>query len=536
MKYKLVTTLLAVAGLVVATFSATTTTARPARAAGLVNVKGCPDGSDQSPLPAPPCPGDDVMLRWNEQLLASIRADPAGTGPTITARALGVLNTATYDAWAAYNPTAKATQPNGNIEQPVNPDPAVDKANKSKAISFAAYKVLVDLFPSREGSFFGPQMIALGYNTSDISAEATVGNKAAAAVLTFRHGDGSNQTTDTKGTPQLTDDTVSYPYNCTPSPTKKCYTPTRHWNDPTDPWKWQPLCVPLGTTCASATTSGPPEQVPLTPQWANMKTFAASPAQYKVTGPPKNPDGTYSNKDVVTALNDTNLGNDDTKKAKAEYWADGPLSEFPPGHMGVFAQTLCRIRGNDLDTDVKMFFALGNAELDASVGAWTTKYQYDFWRPITAIRYLYKGKDVTSWAGPGASPSTGNFITVKGEQWMPYQAAKVVTPPFPEYVSGHSTFSAAGGYILTRFTTSDTFGGTVTIPAGSSKIEPGSPAKPVTLSWPTFTAAADEAGMSRRYGGIHFYSGDMHGRMLGNLLGRGAYSKAQSYIQGIIGS
>jgi len=56
------------------------------------------------------------------------------------------------------------------------------------------------------------------------------------------------------------------------------------------------------------------------------------------------------------------------------------------------------------------------------------------------------------------------------------------------------------------------------------------------LSWPTFTAAADEAGWSRRYGGIHFYSGDMHGRMLGNLLGRGAYAKAQAYIQGKIGS
>jgi hypothetical protein len=533
MKYKLVTTLLVVAGLVVTTFSAVTTTVRPAKAADLINVEACADGSQQSPLPAPPCPNDDVILRWNEQLLASIRANPARTGPTVTARALGVLNTAIYDAWAAYNPIAKATQPNGNAEQPVNPDPAVDKANKSKAISFAAYKVLVDLFPSREGSFFGPQMTALGYNNSDTSPEATVGNTAAAAVLTFRHGDGSNQTTDTKGTPQLTDDTVSYPYNCTPTPTKTCYTPTRHWNEPTDPWKWQPLCVPLGTTCATATSGGPPEQAPLTPQWGDVKSFASSPAQYKVTGPPRNPDGTCcSNADVVRALNDTsNL--DDRKKVTAEYWADGPGSVFPPGHTALFAQALSRKNQFTLDTDVKMFFALGNAEMDASIGAWATKYKYNFWRPITAIRYLYKDQTVTSWRGPGADPSFGPVL---GKDWRPYQLPGVVTPAFPEYVSGHSTFTAAGGIILSAFTTSDIFGGTITFQPGWATIEPGVPAGPVTLTWPTFTAAADEAGMSRRYGGIHFYSGDMHGRMLGNLLGRGAYSKAQSYIQGKIGN
>jgi hypothetical protein len=125
---------------------------------------------------------------------------------------------------------------------------------------------------------------------------------------------------------------------------------------------------------------------------------------------------------------------------------------------------------------------------------------------------------------------------VPAERWIPYQALNVVTPPFPEYVSGHSTFSAAGNIILQAYTTSDVFNGYVTIPANSSKIEAGVPAAPVTLSWPTFTAAADEAGLSRRYGGIHFYSGDYHARMLGNLLGRGAYSKAQSYIQGKIGS
>jgi hypothetical protein len=169
--------------------------------------------------------------------------------------------------------------------------------------------------------------------------------------------------------------------------------------------------------------------------------------------------------------------------------------------------------------------------MDAGIGAWLQKYKYDFWRPITAIRELYRGQDVNSWLGPNQG-----FGTVKGENWMPYQALGVVTPAFPEYVSGHSTFTAAGSIILMNFTSSDIFGASVTIPAHSSKFETNTPATDITLSWPTFTAAADEAGWSRRYGGIHFYSGDLHGRMLGNLIGRGVYSRAQAYWQGMIGS
>jgi hypothetical protein len=103
-------------------------------------------------------------------------------------------------------------------------------------------------------------------------------------------------------------------------------------------------------------------------------------------------------------------------------------------------------------------------------------------------------------------------------------------------------FSGAGAYILTNFTVSDVFGATVTIKAGTSLFEPrndehpvGTPINDVKLSWPTFTAASYEAGMSRRYGGIHFKSGDEHGRYLGNMVGRTAYSKAFNYIKGYIG-
>lgn len=125
---------------------------------------------------------------------------------------------------------------------------------------------------------------------------------------------------------------------------------------------------------------------------------------------------------------------------------------------------------------------------------------------------------------------------IDGGDWLPYQPATFPTPPFPEYPSGHSTFSAAGATILALFTGSDTFGGSVTIPAGSSTVEPGiSPRTDVTLSWPTFTAAANEAGISRRYGGIHFRQGDLDGRLLGRLVGVQAWVKALSYFAGLGG-
>jgi hypothetical protein len=109
-----------------------------------------------------------------------------------------------------------------------------------------------------------------------------------------------------------------------------------------------------------------------------------------------------------------------------------------------------------------------------------------------------------------------------------------VTPPFPEYISGHSTFSAAGAEIFRRFTGSDFFGASVVLLAGSSRIEPGAtPASDITLRWQTFSAAADQAGLSRRYGGIHFARGDEVGRLVGRIVGEKAWDKAQSYIEGI---
>jgi hypothetical protein len=135
---------------------------------------------------------------------------------------------------------------------------------------------------------------------------------------------------------------------------------------------------------------------------------------------------------------------------------------------------------------------------------------------------------VTAWAGPYQGTRTFD-----GGAWFPYQPATFPTPPFPEYSSGHSNFSAAGAEILRRFTGRDVFGASVTFPRGSSRIEPGKvPAQDVTLSWSTFSEAADEAGVSRRYGGIHFEQGDLDARATGRAAAANAWAKALTYFKG----
>jgi len=163
---------------------------------------------------------------------------------------------------------------------------------------------------------------------------------------------------------------------------------------------------------------------------------------------------------------------------------------------------------------------------DASIVAWDCKLASDYVRPITAIRYFFSGQHIHAWGGSGKGT-----LPIDGRDWLPYQSASVVTPSFPEFVSGHSTFSAAAAEVLQRFTGSDQFGFSATFAAGSSLIELRiTPAQDVTLAFPTFSEAADQAGMSRRYGGIHFETGDVQGRILGRQVGAVAWKKALSYF------
>jgi hypothetical protein len=465
----------------------------------LVNT-GC---HDQPTGPGPGAP-ESVVSKWDRAALAAVRA--TRPGPPVVARALAIAHTAMYDAWAAYDARAVGTRLGGSLRRP--PGERSD-ANKEQAINYAAYRALLDLFPSQQ-SAFDSVMTELGFDGSDISTDAAsptgIGNLAAAAVLSFRHHDGSNQLGDLA--PGSYADYTGY------QPVNDAYTIR-------DPNRWQPL---LATNAQGVTA----QQVYIAPHWGHVIPFAlTSGAQFRPASVPNlYPSQGYT--DQALEIIDFSAKLTDQQKGIVEYWADGPQSELPPGHWALFAEWVSRRDGNGIDADVKMFFAMTNAMLDASIAVWDCKRTFDYVRPITAIRYLMAGKQILAWAGPGRGAQL-----VPGEQWRAYQTGALPTPAFPEFSSGHSAFSAAAAEVLRSFTGSDAFGNAVTIKAGSSGVEPGAvPATDIVLSWATFSDAANQAGMSRRYGGIHFKEGDLQSRAMGRLIGAQAWAKAQTYFNG----
>ena len=278
----------------------------------------------------------------------------------------------------------------------------------------------------------------------------------------------------------------------------------------------------------------------------------------------------------------------DFYRAMVEFWADGPNSETPPGHWNVLANAVSdelapnlRIGGTGpvvdrLQWDVKLYLALNGAVHDAAIAAWGLKGRYDGNRPISMIRYMASRGQSTDPSLPAYNkeglplvPGLIELITkdktetggtmqtlvgnegkiavrawrqgitphvdwILGTTWMPYQLPTFVTPSFQGYISGHSTFSRAAAEVMTAITGSEYFPGGLsesTLKAGSFRIEPG-PSADVTLEWATYYDAADQAGQSRLFGGIHVQADDFTGRVVGSTCGKDAWTAAQRYYAG----
>jgi hypothetical protein len=488
----------------------------------LLLLPGLPETASAARRVGSARPGDSIVISWNEAFLEGVRGSKLG--PPMVARALAIGHTCIYDAWAAYDRKAVGTRLGGSLRRP----PAERTLpHIQQAISYAAYRAASDLFPGSISSVFDPLMQTLGYDPGDLSTDTStptgVGNVAARAVLDFRHRDGANQLGDEPG------GIPGVPYSDYTG-----YTPAnapmdiRFPFDPTtvhDPSTWQPLRY-------VDDSGNPVTQGFVGAQWQQVATFALSPGSLRsADGPARYGSADY--RAQAQALLDLSAGLTDEQKMIAEYWADGPHSELPPGHWNLFAQFVARRDHHGVDEhgikrDVKLFFALTNAVSDAGCCAWDNKRAFDSVRPITAIRMLFRARPVKAWAGPYQGTKL-----IDGAAWLPYQPATFPTPPFPEYSSGHSNFSAAGAEILRLFTHNDRFGGSVTLPAGSSRVEPAAvPASDLTLSWATFSEAGNQAGVSRRYGGIHFEQGDLDARATGRIAARVAWEKARDYWHG----
>lgn len=240
---------------------------------------------------------------------------------------------------------------------------------------------------------------------------------------------------------------------------------------------------------------------------------------------------------VVQASADLTL----EQKRIAEFWEDGGGTAFPPGTWMSFAQFVSARDNNTLDEDAQLFFITSNAVFDAGVATWDAKEAYDYARPVRTVRELgelgligeegvaydgTEGQVIEAYAGDGLGTQkilASDFVTYQNPGADP-------SPPFAEYPSGHSTFSAAAAAVLELFTGSDEFGGAVEI--DFLLFEEAQPEGVTTLSWSTFSEAADEAGLSRIFGGIHFEDGDLNGRALGEDIGVAVFETANTYITG----
>lgn len=377
----------------------------------------------------------DVVLTWNQVLLEAIRLD--ATPPPMASRGMAMVSLAMYDTINAIEGT-----PGYYVSLSAQPGSSADAA-----VASAAHRVLSYLYPGQQ-AFFDTQLaasLALVPNGVGKTDGIALGQNIAGAIIAIRATDGWNDFID--------------------------YVPG---NQPGD---WQP--------------TAPMFDVALLPQWADLTPFAlTSPDQFTPAGPPALDSAVYAAafnevKALGSATGSTRTA-DQTEIAR--FWADGSGTYTPPGHWNQIASQIALEQGNSLSANARLFAQLNVALADAGITAWDAKYQYEFWRPITAIHQ---------------ADLDGNAATTKDATWTSF----LITPPFPEYTSGHSTFSGAAAEILSTI-----FGPTRAFTITSLGL-PG-----VSRSFTSFEQAAQEAGKSRIYGGIHFEFSNQDGLTAGKAL------------------
>jgi membrane-associated phospholipid phosphatase len=251
------------------------------------------------------------------------------------------------------------------------------------------------------------------------------------------------------------------------------------------------IVPPPGDSGPGVWVPTPPAFAPyLLPQWGFVVPFAtSSSSQFRPPGPPSLDSQRYAAdynevKELGAAVGSART---EEQTEIALFWADGTGTQTPPGHWNSIAQTIADAQGNTLEENARLFALMNIAMADAAICAWDAKYTFHFWRPVTAIAF--------------AEPEL---------HWMSF----IVTPPFPDYTSGHSTFSAAAATVLPLFY------GTEDLPFTTrSDSLPN-----VIRSFSTCLDAAEEAAVSRIYGGIHFRSASEDGLQAGISIGEWTFA------------
>jgi membrane-associated phospholipid phosphatase len=322
-------------------------------------------------------------------------------------------------------------------------------ASREAAASAAAHQALVNLFPANASDFDALHAEILGQPPYGPQTAAGIvwGEFVANQILAARANDGSNA-----------------------------------------------VVLPPGGSGPGVWVPTPPGFLPyLLPQWGFVVPFAMSgSSQFRPPGPPSLDSEQYAaNYNEVKELGALSGSTRTAEQTEiALFWADGAGTETPPGHWNSIARIIGADQGNTLEENARLFALLNIAMADAAICAWDAKYTFHNWRPVTAIRN---------------AETDGNPATDPDTAWNSF----IVTPPFPDYVSGHSTFSAAAATVLALFYGTDHIG----FSTGSDFL-PG-----VIRHFDSFSAAASEAAASRVYGGIHFRFASEDGLQAGISLG-----------------
>lgn len=482
-------------------------------------------------IPDPPQAGfqHSAAWQWVDIMLETAARDVEriGAQPTILSRQMAIPVTAMFDAWAAYDDQAVGTMFGGDLRRP---KPERTQENKQVAIAYAMYRSCCDQYPEFE-DYLTSEMKRMGFDpndrSEDIATPVGIGNLVARTLLEYRHRDGANQFGDEQGSDgdPYSDYTMYRPVN----PSDKVF----------DPDRWQLIPFDDGK-------GGTIEMDFLTPHWYRVIPFALTSADQFRPGPPPLV-GSEQLREEVNECIEFNASLTPEQKAIVEFMRDGPRSTGQSGHWLKFAQVVSTRDKNDLDRDVKLFFTVGNCALDTFIASWDSKRYYDSSRPWTLVRHFYKGKKIKGWAGPGRG-----VTDILGDQWHPYSPSTFITPPFPGYVSGHSCISGGCAEILKLFTGSDKCGfveprtaGELTESGFSCKQMQQLDGRPlveligeahascdIVLPIPTFTEAAEMAGISRVMGGYHIQADNVAGLKLGRDVAKFIWPEIQKYFDG----
>lgn len=429
---------------------------------------------------------------------------PTGGDAPLVLRYTTLVTNAWFDAVAPYHPTAVG------VYSDLGRRPASESAtnaNLNIAMFYASYRVLQSLSP-HNNQLWRQMLLDVGLdpdnNSTDLTTAIGIGNAAGNAVVAARENDGMNQLGNEGGCQ----------YNCQPYADYTGYRPRNTAYLLRFPSRWQPDVVTTGAGIFEV-------QQFVTPQLRLTEPYSYDdPLDFKAPFPVAsvawNSQAYKAQADEVLSVSASLT---DEQKMMAELF-DNKINS-----LGFSALHAYFSQGLTLMEFVQLDFLTNVAAFDSAIAIWSEKERFDAVRPFSAIEHLYEDNPVTAWGGPGQ----GTVNDMPASQWRSY----LQTANHPEYPSASASFCAAHAQAARRFLGSDNLGWQIPVAQGESRIEPGvSPSTNIVLDFPTWTDFAEDCGLSRLWGGVHFYASIPAGQEIGHEIGDLAFEFVDNLING----